>query len=157
MKRKYLLIVDIDGVINTMGQKFHRSKVSSVEPMEGAKEVLKGLKSDGAKITYLTGRSGKDLFDTTTKWLKEKEFPDAGSTIFFYKDGADWTWEGYLKFKIAEIKKLSEKNPQYTPVILDDHADVLEKLQKIGFNTLLIKKPNDWKKLREVLNRLYEL
>ena len=156
MKRKYLFIVDIDGVVNTMGQKFKRSKASSVEPMEGAREVLEDLKNEGAKITYLTGRSGEYLIHITKKWLEGNQFPDADSTIFFYQGDGNWTWEGYLKFKIEEIIAITKKNPQYTPVILDDHADVLNKMQNIGFNTFLVTKPNDWKKLRAALHRLEE-
>nr|MDO8108768.1 hypothetical protein [Candidatus Sigynarchaeota archaeon] len=141
---KYLLIIDVDGTINLMGQKFDITKVPTIPPMENAREILEKFKQSGSKIVYLTGRSEKDLKIVTANWLHEHGFPDPESIVFFQPRHGPWTWKSYLAFKQMEVDELRRQNPGFVPVVVDDSEDILACLQKIGVEVFKVRQPDDW-------------
>ncbi|MEX2681192.1 MAG: hypothetical protein Q6373_006300 [Candidatus Sigynarchaeota archaeon] len=149
VKMKYLLLVDLDGTINTMGQKFDISRVPTVLPMENARETLAAFKQAGSTIFYVTGRMDEQLKEVTDKWLHDHGFVDASSIVYFQSRHGRWTWENYLRFKIDEARALARQHPGHVPVLIDDNADVVARAEKAGFDAVLVRQPGDWLSLHE--------
>ena len=144
MKMRYLLIIDVDGTINTMGQKFDIARVTTVLPMENARETLEAFKQAGSTIVYLTGRMDEQLKEVTDTWLKEHNFVDASSIVYFQSRHGHWTWENYLQFKIDEARELSKQYPGYATILVDDNAEVVASARKAGYAAVLVRQPGDW-------------
>jgi phosphoglycolate phosphatase-like HAD superfamily hydrolase len=145
---RYLLIVDVDGTINTMGQQFDIARLGCL-PMDNARETLEAFKQAGSTIVYLTGRMDEQLKETTDTWLKEHGFIDASSIVYFQSRHGQWTWENYLRFKIDEARVLSKQHPGYTTILIDDNAEVVARAKKAGFDAVLVRQPGDWVALQE--------
>lgn len=149
MSMKYLLLVDVDGTINTMGQKFDIARVPTVLPMDNARETLEIFQQAGSKVVYLTGRMDKQLKEATDLWLHDHGFVDADSTVYFQSRHGQWTWENYLRFKIDEARVLSRQHPGRVAILVDDNADVVARARKAGFGAVLIRQPEDWVAFQE--------
>ena len=141
---RYLLVVDVDGTINQMGQKFDMAKVPTIAPMDNARDVLMKFKKNGAKIVYLTGRSESDFKTITDAWLRNHGFPDPESVIYFQPKHGSWTWENYLTYKQSEVENLCRHNPGFVPLVVDDSKDILERIQNDGCDAFMIRQPCDW-------------
>jgi hydroxymethylpyrimidine pyrophosphatase-like HAD family hydrolase len=144
-----LLIVDVDGTINTMGQKFDIARVPTVLPMENARETLEAFKQAGSTIVYLTGRMDEQLKDATDTWLRDHGFVDAGSVIYFQTRHGHWTWENYLRFKVDEARALSKQHPGFVTILVDDNSEVIARARKDGFSAALVRQPGDWIALQQ--------
>jgi len=64
------VIVDVDGTVARMAGRgpFHWDKVGEDEPIEEVIDIVVGLKRDGYKIVFLSGRDGC-CYDETKQWL----------------------------------------------------------------------------------------
>nr|MDO8087432.1 hypothetical protein [Candidatus Sigynarchaeum springense] len=149
MKMKYLLIVDLDGTINTMGQQFDIARVPTVLPMENARETLDAFEQAGSTIFYVTGRMDEQLKAMTDKWLHDHKFAAASSIVYYQSRHGRWTWENYLRFKINEARALAKRHPGHVPVLIDDNADVVARAERAGFDAVLVRQPGDWLALQE--------
>jgi hydroxymethylpyrimidine pyrophosphatase-like HAD family hydrolase len=152
---KYLLLVDVDGTINTMGQKFDITRVPSVLPMDNARETLDAFTQAGSKVIYLTGRMDTQLKQATEQWLDEHGFVDAGSVVYFQARHGAWTWENYLCFKVVEAASLAKKHPGHVTLVVDDNMDVVERVKKARLGAFLIRRPEDWTTFHEKYMRLH--
>jgi hydroxymethylpyrimidine pyrophosphatase-like HAD family hydrolase len=146
---RYLLIVDVDGTINTMGQKFDITRVPTVLPMDNAREALEAFQNAGSTIVYLTGRMDEQLKSATDTWLQEHGFVNASSTVYFQSRHGHWTWENYLRFKVDEARVLSKQHPDHFTIMVDDNSEVVARARKAGFATALVRQPVDWVALQE--------
>ncbi len=146
---KYLLLVDLDGTVNDMGQKFDIARVKSVRPMDNARETLEAFQRAGSTIIYLTGRMDEQLKETTDTWLHEYGFVDANSVVYFQSRHGQWTWENYLRFKIDEARALSKHHPGHVTLLVDDNDNVIARARKAGFAAALVRQPGDWIALQE--------
>ncbi|MBN2150399.1 MAG: hypothetical protein JW839_03030 [Candidatus Lokiarchaeota archaeon] len=149
VKMKYLLLVDMDGTINTMGQRFDIARVPTVLPMGNARETLEAFKQSGSTIFYVTGRMDEQLKAVTDKWLREHDFVDASSVVYFQSRHGRWTWENYLRFKVDEARALSRQHPGHQTIVIDDNADVVARAGKAGFDAVVVRQPEDWLALHE--------
>ncbi len=146
---KYLLLVDVDGTVNDMGQKFDIARVPTALPMENARETLEAFRQAGSTIFYVTGRMDEQLKSVTDKWLHDHGFVDASSVVYYQSRHGRWTWENYLRFKIDETRALSKRYPGHVPVLIDDNADVVARAGRAGFDAVLVRQPGDWSALQE--------
>nr|MDO8118372.1 hypothetical protein [Candidatus Sigynarchaeota archaeon] len=105
---KYVVICDIDGTINAMGQTFNFDRAETIEPMAFARESLELFKEHGARIVYLTGRGEHGMKEMTERWLRGHQFPEPSSVIYFNSHHGPWTWENYKAFKIRETRSIQE-------------------------------------------------
>ncbi len=144
MHMKYLVICDIDGTINAMGQSFNYDRAETIEPMAYARESLELFKEHGAKIIYLTGRGEHSMKEMTERWLQEHQFPEASSVIYFNSQHGPWTWQNYKAFKMRETRSIQESSPGYTVIFLDDNTDVVQEAGAAGHHAHLIRTGDDW-------------
>ncbi|MBD3187788.1 hypothetical protein GF325_13210 [Candidatus Bathyarchaeota archaeon] len=144
----YLLIVDIDGTINEMGQKFDHARVRDIPPMEAAKEVLRAFLKRGSTIVYLTGRNEVEYKNETLDWLARHGFPGGEAVVFYSKKYGAWTWKSYISFKLSEIAKLERDNENQEILILDDNDSILRAAVKEGRKGFKIRSPRDWHELK---------
>ena len=141
---KYLLIVDVDGTINYMGQHFDERKVETVAPMMLAKDILDRFQLYGWKIVYLTGRRRAELKAATDAWMAKYKFPAVDSIVYYTSKYGAWSWDNYYRFKRAEIEKIIKRNPGFEPVVIDDNESVISFSKAAGCKTFLITKEQDW-------------
>jgi hypothetical protein len=142
---KFLLIVDIDGTINKMGQHFDEAKVETVAPMMLAKDILDQFHRNGqGKIVYLTGRRRAELKAVTDAWMAKYKFPSADSIVYYTAKYGAWSWDNYYRFKHTEVEKIIKKHPGLVPVVIDDNESVISYFNAEGCKTFQITKEQDW-------------
>jgi acid phosphatase class B len=147
----YILIVDVDGTINKMGQKFDEAKVETVAPMMLAKDILDQFHRSGGKIFYLTGRRRAELKAATDAWMAKYKFPSADSIVYYTARYGAWSWDNYYRFKRTEIEKIIKKHPGLVPVVIDDNESVLSFSKAAGCKTFRITKEQDWASFQDLV------
>ena len=147
----YLIITDVDGTINKMGQKFNIAAVRTIAPMVNARKTLSLLKDAGNEIVYLTGREKQKFGLKTILWLYRHNFPDFNHVIF--SDLQNWTHSAYIKFKISKIHDLIKNYPNLYPVLVENDNDVLGSLNFKDILKFKIEKEKDWEVLYQALAR----
>ncbi|MHA1697935.1 MAG: hypothetical protein ACTSWN_03735 [Promethearchaeota archaeon] len=139
-----VFVVDFDGTINKMGERFDANKALIIEPMISAIQFLRRVNASDEKIIYLTGGIGSGMKEVTEKWLLHNGFPEPSSVIYFPGTEQDWTWPAYKKFKISTINEIKVKFYNSVVIVFDDNESIISELTKTSQYAFLIEDDKDW-------------